>query len=306
MFPTPAMKPLANPIFHSTPASKAGCFGLEGVADELRVASGWFAWPLGVASLARLALERNYWGPAYLAWLVAIVVYAAAQGRILQSPNSGKIRLALIVNFLAIGAGYPLIGAAMAAAPGWRADDALYRIELRVFGRDPQEFLVPWHTPWVSTVSILGYVAFVGLLLYLFLVEAFRLSRATGRLQLGLMALYGIGYSGYILFPAAGPLFHHGALLAPVAQSELSAYLDAWVIRCCSHVDAWPSLHAAVCCFALIWTYRRQRPVFYILILPCAALLLGAVYFQLHYFIDLAGGGALGVACGLAVCAGAN
>jgi hypothetical protein len=267
------------------------------IASDIRRGASWFALPLAAASLIRLALEPQYWSIPYLAWLVAIPIYVILQQWILRRPGPGRIRLALLVNFLAIGVGYTMISAAMNAAHGWRADDALYRIEQTIFGCDPQQFLAPFQRPWLSTISILGYVSFVFILIYLFLAEAFRLTRQTGRLQLGLMSLYGIGYSNYILLPAAGPIFHHPALLPSINHSSISGYLDPWVISCCSGADAWPSLHAGVCCVTLIWTFSRHRSIFYLLILPSAALLLGAVYFQFHYFIDLLAGGILGAAC---------
>jgi hypothetical protein len=276
-------------------ATKSGSPACEAIASDLRRGAARFAWPLGAASLIQLALERQYWSAAYFAWLIVILVYAVLQHGLLRQPSPGRIRVALLANFLAIGVGYTMIGTALAATPGWRADGALYQIERTVFGADPQRFLAPWRTPWLSTIAILGYVSFVGFLLYLFLAEVFRLNRSTGRLQFGLMSLYGIGYAGYILFPAAGPVFYHPVLLPPLVHSSVSAYLSAWVIKCCSRVDAWPSLHAAVCCFALIWTFRRHRGVFCLLILPGAALMLGAVYFQFHYFIDLLAGCLLGI-----------
>jgi hypothetical protein len=267
------------------------------VASDIRRGVAWFAGMLGAASLLRLALEPRYWGGFYLAWLMLLLAYAFLMRRILSRADPARVRLALLANFVAIGVGYAMIGAALGSAPGWRADDALYRIECALFGRDPQQFLSPLRGPWVSTAAALGYVSFVVFLTYLFLAEAFRLTRATGRLQLELMRLYGIGYSCYILFPAAGPAFHHPSMLAPVAHSPVSAYLCAWVTRCCSQVDVWPSLHAAVCCFALIWSCRLHRRAFLLLIVPGVALMAGAVYLQYHYFIDMMAGCVLGVAC---------
>lgn len=290
---------MPNSNFRPTPplASDAGRPGLGGVASDIRRGAAWFALPLAGASLVRLALEPQYWSGIYLAWLAVISTYGVLQWRILREPDPARIRLALLTNLVAIGVGYVMIGACLGRAAGWRADAALYRVECAVFGRDPQQFLAPWRAPWLSTVAILGYISFVGFLLYLFLAEGRRLGSATGRLQLRLMRIYGIGYSCYILFPAAGPAFHHPGLLAPYAQPPFVAYLNSWVVRCCSRVDVWPSLHAAVCCFALFWSFRRDRRAFCLLILPGAALMFGAVYLQYHYFIDMAAGCLLCAAC---------
>lgn len=143
---------------------------------------------------------------------------------------------------------------------------------------------------------MLAYLGFFGFLLYLFLSEAIVLSPATGQVQLGLMRLYGLGFSGYILLPAAGPAFHHPSLLPPIRHSAFSAALQPWVLGNCSHVDVCPSIHAAVCAFTLVWTFRRRRWLFCPLLLPSAALLLGTVYLQYHYVLDLPFGLLLGTA----------
>jgi len=276
-------------------ASAAGGSAFEGVAPDIRRGVAWFAGTLGAASLLRLALEPRYWGGFYLAWLVVLVVYVLLQRGILSRADPARVRLALLVNLIVIGVGYAMIGAALGSASGWRADDALYRVECALFGGDPQRFLSSWRSPWMSTAAALGYVSFVVFLVYFFLAEALGVTAATGCLQLRLMRLYGIGYSCYVLFPAAGPVFHHPAMLAPVVHSPVAAYLCAWVSRCCSRVDVWPSLHAAVCSFVLIWAYRLHRRAFLLLVLPGAALMAGAVYLQYHYFIDILAGSALGV-----------
>ena len=97
-----------------------------------------------------------------------------------------------------------MIGAALRSPTGWRADDLVYRIDCGVFRGDPQRFLAHLQASWLSTFTMAGYLAFGGYLVYLFLAEAFVLTPATGRLQLGLMRLYGIGFSGYLLFRLPG------------------------------------------------------------------------------------------------------
>ena len=267
------------------------------LARDLRRSTLYFALFPAIAALVRLGLEPHYWGWSYLVLLLSIPGYVLVQHQVLSQPTDRRIRHALFGNFLAVCLGYALIGAALDAPGGWRADDTLLLIEKGIFGRDPQDYLAAWRTPWLSTLTMLGYVSFVGILIYLFFAEGVRLSRATGKLQLRFMLLYGLGYSGYLLLPAAGPVFRKASPLGPIVQSRVSAYLNDWVIRSCSGVDVWPSLHAAVCCFALLWTFRRHRRVFYALVLPGGALLLGAVYFRFHYFVDILAGSLLAVLC---------
>ena len=198
---------------------------MESIAADFRRGILWVLVPLGAVMLVRLALERGYgtWQFGLLAALVAL--FGAAHAWLSKRPTRLRIRAALLLNFLGINVGYVTIGVAMNSHAGWRADVLVHGIDRAIFGGDPQRFLGLLSTPWLSTATMLGYLAFAGFLFYLFLSEAFALSGATGRLQLGLMRLYGIGFSGYILLPAAGPAFHHPELLPPIQHSAFSAAL---------------------------------------------------------------------------------
>jgi hypothetical protein len=275
---------------------------MESITRDIRRGLPWVAGPLIFASALRLGLEPAYWGRSYFVWLLLIPAYVATQILILRRPGPLTIRASLLLNFAAINVGYLMIGVALRSTTAWRADDLIYTIDCAIFHGDPQRFLTFMQTPWLSTVTILGYIAaFSGYLMYLFLSEAFVLTPATGRLQLGLMRLYGAGFSGYILLPAAGPAFHHPGLLPAIKHSALSARLQPWVLGNCSHVDVCPSLHAAICAFVLVWTYHRRPRLFPFLLLPSAALFLGTVYFQYHYFTDLPFGLLLGTMTALSV-----
>ena len=51
----------------------------------------------------------------------------------------------------------------------------------------------------------------------------------------------------------------------------------------------------------LIWTWRHHRRLFPCLVVPSAALLLGTVYLQYHYVIDVPFGLLLGAGAALSV-----
>lgn len=275
---------------------------METIAADLRRGLPWVILPLLAASSLRLGLEPAYWGAPFLVWLALPLLYVAAHRLLLRHPEPWRLRLSLLVNFLGINAGYLTIGYALRSPTGWRADSLIHTIDRLLFRGDPQRLLIPLQTPWLTDVTILCYVVvFSGFLFYLFLAHAFTLSPATGRCQLGLMRLYGFGFSGYLLFPAAGPAFHHPALLPPIAHSALSAKLQPWVLGNCSGVDVCPSIHAAVCVFTLLWIWRTRRRLFPFVLGPALGLLLGTVYLQYHYFLDLPAGLLLGAAAALSV-----
>jgi hypothetical protein len=274
---------------------------MESIAADFRRGIAWVVVPLALAIVVRLALEPAYITPRFALFAGLLVLFAATHLWLAKSPSAGRIRSALLANFLGINLGYLTIGVAMNAHAGWRADELVFAIDRALFGGDPQRFLARISQPWLSTATMLGYLAFAGFLFYLFLSEAFVLSRATGRVQLGLMRLYGLGFSGYLLLPAAGPALHHPDLLPAIRHSAFSAALQPWVLGNCSGVDVCPSIHAAVCAFTLIWT-RRRRPWLFWWLLPVGlALLLGTVYLQYHYFLDLPFGLLLGAVAALSV-----
>lgn len=274
---------------------------MEILNRDLRRAARWAWWPIALASLARLGMEPHYWSPRYAGWLGLIGLYAALQFWCLRSPSASRVRQSLLLNFIGINVGYNMIGLALRSASGWRADDALRRFGHAVFQGDPQRFLASIQSPGVSTYAMIGYLAFFLLLGYLFLIELSPQREATGRLQLGLMRVYGLGFSGYLLVPAAGPISHHPEQLHSVNHSAFSAWANQFVLKGCSGVDVFPSLHAAVCCFALGWTFANRPKWFPYLIPPSLGLLLGTVYFQYHYATDLLCGCALGTLATLSV-----
>ena len=274
---------------------------MDAIARDIRRGLIWVALPLAVASALRLTMEPQYWSSRYFCWLLLIPGYVVIQVLVLRQARPWTIRLSMFLNFAAINVGYLMIGAALRSPAGWRADHFVYGIDCAIFRGDPQRFLARLQAPWLSTLTMAGYLAFGGYLIYLFLAEAFVLTAATGRLQMGLMRLYGIGFSGYLLLPAAGPAFHHPNLLPPIEHSSFSARLQPWVLGNCSRVDVCPSIHAAVCCFLLVWTCRHHRRLFPYLVPPSAALLLGTVYLQYHYVIDVPFGLLLGAGAAASV-----
>lgn len=274
---------------------------MESIGANLRRGVPWVLVPLSAAAMVRVILEPHYLTAKFAALVALLVVYGAIQLGLARKGSPLALRAALLVNFLGINLGYFWIGVAMNAHAGWRADDFVYAIDRALFGGDPQRFIAPISAPWLSTVTMVGYLCFAGFIFYLFLSEAFVLTRATGRVQLGLMRLYGIGFSGYILLPAAGPAFHHPDLLPPIQHSAFTAACQPWVLGNCSGVDVCPSIHAAICAFTLAWTYVRRRWLFWYLIPPGAALLLGTVYLQYHYFLDIPFGLALGLGAAFSI-----
>jgi membrane-associated phospholipid phosphatase len=109
-----------------------------------------------------------------------------------------------------------------------------------------------------------------------------------------------IGYLGYLFLPAIGPhawLPHStwrvaldGDFIGPAVRS-LNANHGGAFPR-----DAFPSLHTANAVTILLVTWRHDRRVFLVCLIPCAGLVAATVYLRWHYVVDVFAGAALAVA----------
>lgn len=268
---------------------------METIAASIRRGIPHAVLPVAAATGLRLILEPAYLNARFLLWLGLISLYAIAAYALSKRATAWSVRTSIGLNLLGVNVGYLMIGYAYQSHPGWRADAFVYRMERLVFGRDPQQWLAALQTPWLSTAAMIGYLAFSLFLLWLFVSETLTLTERTGRLQFALMRLYGLGFAGYLLLPAAGPCFHHPELLPVIAHSPFSAALHPWVLGNCSHVDVCPSIHTAICVLTLAWSYRYHRKTFYLFLPFGLTLLLATVYFQYHYVLDLIFGGLVGL-----------
>lgn len=109
-----------------------------------------------------------------------------------------------------------------------------------------------------------------------------------------------IGFLGYLFLPTMGPhawLPHStwtvpldGDFIGPVIRA-LNAHHGGAFPR-----DAFPSLHTANAVTVLLVTWRHDRRMFGIYIVPCLGLIAATVYLRWHYVVDVAAGAALAVA----------
>ena len=104
----------------------------------------------------------------------------------------------------------------------------------------------------------------------------------------GLFSLYGIGFLGYAMVPAAGPYlaFAH-EFHVPLTGGMLTQWNNDLVKMGSSGVDVFPSLHVAVSCFLLGFDFRHKRWRFLIYLLPCLGLWLSTIYLRYHYLTDV-------------------
>jgi membrane-associated phospholipid phosphatase len=109
-----------------------------------------------------------------------------------------------------------------------------------------------------------------------------------------------IGYLGYLFLPTLGP---HAALPAETWSVPLDGDFIGPAIRALNGNhhgafprDAFPSLHTANAVTILLVTWRHDRRLFGVYLVPCLGLVAATVYLRWHYAVDVAAGAALAVA----------
>jgi hypothetical protein len=180
--------------------------------------------------------------------------------------------------------------------PG-KMDELLRAVDTHIVGTNLSLRLEPLVHPLItelfSACYFLFFIYLLFSLIYYFVGEVELLKKFV----IGLFTIYGLGFLGYSVVPAAGPCH--------AMAGEFHQALDGWwvtrlnnavVARGSNGVDVFPSLHCAVSAFFLFFD-RRHRPWrFKLYLVPCAGLWLSTLYLRYHYFIDVLCGFALAAA----------
>jgi hypothetical protein len=185
-----------------------------------------------------------------------------------------------------------------------------------------ERFVTPGRTEWFSFFYniLYAYPVLVGGVLYL-------LGRKAGyrRWVLSFSLAGYLGFLGYVCVPAIGPgyyyegVYRHDLAGHPVnmnldllgqaasasgasvagpgsGDGELALYQLAQRLNRPSSYsgliprNCFPSLHTAWGLIILAFTWRRLRPLFWIVLLPVCNLIAATVYLRFHYVIDLLAG----------------
>src|SRR6185295_16806001 len=111
------------------------------------------------------------------------------------------------------------------------------------------------------------------------------------RFASGCFSIYGLGFIGYSLLPAAGPWKALATeFREPLTGGWLTDLNMLIVSRGSNGVDVFPSLHCAVSAFFLCFDCRHRPLRFRILLLPCVGLWISTIYLRYHYAVDVVAG----------------
>lgn len=184
------------------------------------------------------------------------------------------------------------------AAGGVSHDALVQRWEQALFGGQPSlEWIRAFPSPAWSTLMHAAYLSYYLILAGspLGLWRRGRREAARGTLFL-MMATFYVCYTGFLVFPVAGPRY----LFPPATNAATAIPIAAFTHRLLQGGSAWgtafPSSHVAVALVAAACAWRGWRPLGTVL-LPAAVLLsLATVYGQLHYAVDVLAGAAVAAA----------
>jgi len=177
--------------------------------------------------------------------------------------------------------------------------EVLINVDFFIFRAHPtvwlQEFIRPTLTNYLSTVYLSYFLFLPFLATMLYFKKKFFEFRAL--MLTAVVCLY-TGYVGYILVPALPPFMTMSNLYTlnlngTVAEGILFPFIDsASILR-----DCFPSLHSAVTAIVLVFAWRFERKLFWMMLPFGLSLFFSTVYLRQHYVIDLIAGWILAGGC---------
>lgn len=250
----------------------------------------YFSAYVAIIAIAE-ALHLTIWALLYCAMLITMVWLG---GRHSRQPSWR--RLAAVCAFLAVGmnVSYQAMAGAVPALREVRFDAQLLAIDRLLLGDTPSVLLQHFANAWLTEIFSLCYIFFMPLLFFSLLRYFFQRRELLGEFYAGLFTVYGLGFLGYLLVPAAGPWLAHADLFnVTLSGGPITELNRTMVVQGSNRVDVWPSLHCAVSAFILGFAWRHHRAEFNFLLLPVAGLWVSTLYLRYHYAIDILCGFAL-------------
>lgn len=216
-----------------------------------------------------------------------LIIMVWLGGRHVSQP--GWRTLAAMCAFLAVGmnVSYQAMAGAVPVLREIRFDSQLLAIDRLLLGETPSIILERIATPALTELFSFCYIFFMPLLLFSLLRYFFRQRELLGEFYAGLFTVYGLGFLGYMLVPAAGPWLAHTDLFSVKLSGGTVTVLNQVMVEKGSiRVDVWPSLHCAVSAFILGFAWRHHRREFFCLLPVVVGLWISTLYLRYHYFID--------------------
>lgn len=164
----------------------------------------------------------------------------------------------------------------------------LLAMDVFLFGQSPA---LSWQgvcRPWMYEVLSLGYLSYHVYLHWALLDTLWRDESWRSQISTRLFTAFAVGFTGYLLAPAAPPaaafpeLFH-----LPLQGGFLTGWNEQVNATLAAKYDAFPSLHVLITLTLLAWDWSRFRKRFWIMLIPSLLMLAATLVLRLHYAVDL-------------------
>jgi hypothetical protein len=243
---------------------------------------------------ARLAFVTGPFSAYTLSYMAVIAINIACIWlmRSKDTPSGWRIGIAFYPVFMNVI--YMSLKGVVPRLHPARMDAALQHVDSLIIGTNLsirlQPFVHPALTEFFSFCYMLFFPYLVISMVTYFIGDVMLLKRFVA----GLFSIYGIGFLGYSLVPAAGPcIAMAGRFTVPLTGWWITQWNSAIVARGSNGVDVFPSLHCAVSSYLLFFDRRHKPWRFWLYLVPCVGLWCSTIYLRYHYFIDIACGFAL-------------
>tara|TARA_B100000959_G_scaffold253421_1_gene284269 strand:- start:908 stop:1888 length:981 start_codon:yes stop_codon:yes gene_type:complete len=175
----------------------------------------------------------------------------------------------------------------------WHQDAILNQWDIRWLGNTPAALMTLSLPDWASDLLMACYFFFfyyiIGGLVYYFIKDLKRFRQAV----VGFCTIYALGYVGYMLMPAVGPLDEMG----PRTGGWLTDVGGAFIVQRSNGVDVFPSIHMAASLYLLLFDFQHRRNHFWWVLTPTVGLWISTIYLRYHYGVDLVAGIILALGC---------
>ena len=236
----------------------------------------------------RLGLHQGILGPDTAAYVVGLTIAVGLTYWNCRSRTAASWRWRLGFYAVAMNVYFQQMRTAVPAIEPEKYDGALRAIDRLLLPDTPSVWLQAWSHPVATEALSFCYMLFMPYLafsiLYYLIGDLARLKAFCA----GLFSLYGIGFIGYSLVPAAGPyLAFPEAFSAPQAGWLFTDWNATMVRLGSSGVDVFPSLHVGISAFLLGFDYRHKPWRFRAYLLPALGMWVATMYLHYHYLIDV-------------------
>ncbi|MBX6352544.1 MAG: phosphatase PAP2 family protein [Thermoflavifilum sp.] len=253
---------------------------------------------------ARMGITGYHWrvvanlvalGRSPLTWAFVVVMGAllVAMHHLRASSRPGAENAAYVLRVLAsfcvLMGIYRIVNAYITVFDPFDRDTILWNLDRAWFGQTPAAWFdqmapLPWLTWLMNAAYLSWYIMTCATILCML---AHSRGAAMAYVFTAILTFY-LGYIGYVLVPAVGPLY-------TVPFRHALGGLTEWFLqqRWLALHDCFPSLHTAisVVMWTFVWRYRRRLVWLYTPL--CSLIILSTMYLRFHYGVDVIAGLAL-------------